>query len=70
MDLIQGKIDNAEELYKKPLSIAKEYNNMELLTKSQSELQKLQKDRGNWEMKLSTTTIKERFDLLDLENYV
>ena len=70
MDLIQGKIDKAEELYKKSLSIAKEYNNMELLTKSQSELQKLQKDRGNWEMKLSTTTIKERFDLLDLENYV
>ena len=70
MELIQGNIRKAEEMYKNALSIAKEFNLSALILESTLELEKLRKDRGIWEDNIHKTSIKERFDLLDLENYI
>ena len=70
MELIQGNIRKTEELYRKSLNIANEFNLPALISQSKNELDILERDLEKWEKILHDTSIKERFDLLHLEEYI
>ena len=70
LELIQGDIRRAGELYRKSLHIAQEYNLSEFISQSSDELDNLQRDLGNWEKLLQDSSIKERIELINLEEYI
>lgn len=70
IELINGNIEKTENMYKESIKIAKDFNLSSLVTETTLELEVLQKDMGNWKKILLDSSIKERFDLLNLEDYI